>query len=273
MNVEVLKEQACAGPVFIEFCGGRLAIASSVCPDKSSPNEDALAYIELAPNHGVIVVADGMGGHLAGARAAGEIVDQIAAACNQDTDGSSVRSLLVDAMDAANQTICSWGFDSGTTVIVGELLDNQLRMIHAGDSCGLVCSNRGRIKYFSVAHAPVAMAVEIGVLDQPEAMLHEERNVVNNYVGYPEMRVEVGPPIDLAARDTVVMATDGLFDNLTVDEIVQLVRAGSLETQFEKLIANTTQRMNTNSLTAKPDDLTVACFRRQRERKDSKKKS
>lgn len=263
MKVEIFKEQEHAGPKFIDFCGGRLAIASLICPGKASPNEDALAYVELAANHGVIVVADGMGGHLAGARAAGEIVDQIAAACERGSDGSSVRSLLVDAIDAANQTICSWGFESGSTVIVGEILNHQLRMIHAGDSCGLVCSNRGRLKNFSIAHAPVAMAVEIGMLDEPEAMQHEERNIVNNYVGYPEMRVEVGPPIDLAARDTVVMASDGLFDNLTVDEIVKTVRAGSQTTQFEKLIATTTETMLSDSPNAKPDDLTVACFRRQ----------
>ena len=33
--------------------------------------------------------------------------------------------------------------------------------------------------------------------------------------------IDVGPPVRLAARDTLVVASDGLCDNLLVEEIVE----------------------------------------------------
>ena len=49
-----------------------------------------------------------------------------------------------------------------------------------------------------------------------------------NVIGSSDMRVEVGPALQLAARDTVLLASDGLFDNLYIDEIVDTIRRGPL---------------------------------------------
>ena len=74
-------------------------------------------------------------------------------------------------------------------------------------------------------------------------MHHEERHVVSNAIGSSEMHIDVGPPVRLAARDTVLLASDGLFDNLLMKEIVAIVRKGPLERVVRDLADGALARM------------------------------
>lgn len=67
----------------------------------------------------------------------------------------------------------------------------------------------------------------------------------------------------MAPRDTLIIASDGLFDNLLPDEIVEAVRSGPLEEAIGGLIETAQQRMAAQEGTApcKPDDLTVIAYR------------
>ena len=64
-----------------------------------------------------------------------------------------------------------------------------------------------------------------------------------NVIGSPDMRVEVGPALELAARDTVLLASDGLFDNLFIDEIVDSIRVGPLAEAADRLVERVRKRM------------------------------
>ena len=245
----------------VKFCDGISVSCSFKSPDKNSLNEDAAAWIELSDNHGVLVVADGMGGHAAGDRAARTAIDAIVEHCQNSTDETSLRANILDAIEAANREVLSWGIGAGSTIVVAEYLSGTVRVVHVGDSTALLTSNRGTVKFLSVAHAPVAMAVEIGMLDESEAIEHEDRNIINNCIGSDEMKIEVGPEISMAARDTLLLASDGLFDNLTTSQIVDSIRAGHLDHQMQALIAKTRSQMIADGEIGKPDDLTVLGFR------------
>ncbi len=248
--------------VKLPFCGGSVMGCSYRCPDKSTDNEDAAAVIQVSENHGVLVVADGVGGQNAGDRAARETIESILDHCRNAQSIGSLRPLLVDAIEAANHKILKWGIGAGATLVVAEYFNRSVQIIHVGDASVILCSNRGRIKFFSVAHAPVAMAVEIGILDETEALVHEDRNIISNCVGATDMKIEIGPRIPMAARDTLIMGSDGLFDNLTSEEIVNAVRAGNLQRQTSQLIEITRLRMaKADGFQGKADDLTVLCFR------------
>jgi PPM family protein phosphatase len=74
----------------------------------------------------------------------------------------------------------------------------------------------------------------------------------------------VGPVLQLAVRDTVLLATDGLFDNLFVDEIVETICSGPLAAAADRLIERVRVRMHGEAAAdkpCKPDDLTVVLFR------------
>ena len=106
--------------------------------------------------------------------------------------------------------------------------------------------------------------MEAGLLDEDEAMQHDQRHVLFNVIGSPEMRVEVGPALQLAVRDTVLLASDGLFDNLFIDEIVDTIRKGPLSAAADRLVEKARQRMQSEGAAdhpCKPDDLTIVLFR------------
>ncbi|MDH3520454.1 MAG: SpoIIE family protein phosphatase, partial [Myxococcales bacterium] len=123
---------------------------------------------------------------------------------------------------------------------------------------------RGKLKLQTIAHSPVGFAVEAGMLDESEAMHHEDRHIVSNMLGAPDMRIEVGSARRLAPRDTLLLASDGLSDNLRTDEIVQRIRTGSLEEGARRLVRAARRRMDApiEGEPSKPDDLTFVSYRR-----------
>ena len=78
------------------------------------------------------------------------------------------------------------------------------------------------------------------------------------------MRIEFGSPLELASRDTALLASDGLFDNLNPSEVVEIVRAGPLDRAASELAGRATERMHDPAPhhPSKPDDLTFILYRR-----------
>lgn len=263
--VETWFKEVGRGAETFKFCGGTAIGCSFRSPDKDSNNEDAAALLELSSDHGILAVADGVGGHNGGDRAAHATIKSIVEHCKNAEPGTRMRMHILDAIESANQEILSWGLGAGATLVVAEYREGSVRIIHVGDAGAILCSNRGRIKFMAVAHAPVAMAVEIGILDESEALSHCDRNIISNCVGAVDMRIEIGPRVPMAIRDTLVLASDGLFDNLTSEEISELIRAGNFQLQTGRLIATARSKMlEGDGRVGKADDLTVLCFRQKR---------
>ena len=246
----------------VSFCGGESAGFSHSCLSTEKPNEDAAGLFELADDHGILAVADGIGGANCGDRASRCVIEELEKRL-VDADKSNSRSCILDAIESANRQILEWGVGAGAALVVAEYYSGTVRTFHVGDATVLLCSNRGRTKFTTVAHAPVAMAVEIGILDELEGMVHEDRNIITNCVGSSEMRIEIGPEISMTSRDTLVLGSDGLFDNLMTDEVAELVCKGDFLAQAGLLVSDTWARMGIQSegQPGKPDDLTLLCFR------------
>jgi serine/threonine protein phosphatase PrpC len=179
-------------------------------------------------------------------------------------DASALRTVILDAIESANRAVVDLGTGVATTLAVVEINAGSVRPYHVGDSMILVVGQRGRIKLQTVSHSPVGFAVEAGVLDEREAMHHQDRHLVSNVVGAPNMRIEVGSALPLAARDTVLLASDGLSDNLHTREIADRIRVGRLGVAADRLAREARRRMGTpaSGEPSKPDDLTVVGFRR-----------
>src|SRR3954452_18273411 len=93
-----------------------------------------------------------------------------------------------------------------------------------------------KMKVITVTQYPIGYAVEAGLMKEEEAIHHEARHVISNVIGSDQMRIEIGPPIEMAPRDTLLLASDGLFDNLLPDEIVEAVRRGPLDVAISELV-------------------------------------
>jgi serine/threonine protein phosphatase PrpC len=249
---------------FRSLAGGAAAVCSMRCPGKESPNEDAAALIPAGDAAAVLVVADGMGGERAGAQAS-----EIAVRCLEDAvsqsneDEAGLRAAILDGIERANDAVQELGIGAATTLAAVELCDGWARPYHVGDSMILVVGQRGKIKLQTVAHSPVGFALEAGVIDERDALHHEERHIVSNVLGTRDMRIEVGSALRLARHDTLLIATDGLFDNLHVDEIVERIRKGPIESCAGHLSADVRRRMMEPAAgePSKPDDLSFVIFR------------
>jgi serine/threonine protein phosphatase PrpC len=75
--------------------------------------------------------------------------------------------------------------------------------------------------------------------------------------------------VRLAQLDTVLLASDGLFDNLYIEEIVDCIRSGGLEQAMDRLLIACRRRMKKpgNGQPSKPDDLTFILVRRKPRRR------
>jgi protein phosphatase len=244
---------------------GEVCVRSVRSPDKATPNEDAAAVIQLGNDSLVLAVADGVGGTPAGREASNAAVQTLRRVlCDLPAETPQLRPAILDAVEEANKTVLGWARGAATTLVVAQLDATRLRSYHVGDSELLAVGQRGRIKQRVVPHSPTGFAVEAGLLDQDEAVQHDQRHVLFNVVGSSDMRVEVGPALQLAVRDTVLLASDGLFDNLFVDEIVDTIRSGPLAVAADRLVERVRARMHGEGAAdhpCKPDDLTIVLFR------------
>jgi len=248
----------------VPVCSGLAVVSSRRNPKRETPNEDAAAVIPVDGQCGILVVADGLGGLRSGDMAARLAVESLRDAIEEDLgDEFPLRAAIVNGIEAANRRIMETGLGAATTLAALEVNGRDVRPYHVGDSMIVVTGGRGKVKWQTVSHSPVGFAVEAGVLDEKEAMHHEHRHIVSNVVGSGEMRIEIGPEYRLAPRDTVVLASDGLADNLTVDEIVARVRKGPLDKAVQTLATDSRRRMTCpgEGQPSKPDDATIIAFR------------
>ena len=246
---------------------GEAAGFSTRNPEKEV-NEDAAAIVSIE-DAALLLVVDGMGGQSAGREASRITLKNVLAQVRR-THGSRkasgkgrLRHALLDGIDAANREVMALGIGAGATLAAVLVEDDHARTVHVGDAFALHVGQRGRLKAATISHSPTGYAVEAGLLDEREALHHEERHLVLNHIGDVGLRIELGPPLRIASRDTLLVASDGLTDNLTQDEVVNIVRKGPLEGAGRALSDLAGRRMLTPepSQPSKPDDLTFVICR------------
>lgn len=249
--------------VEIETPTSRVLMFSRKHPNREGSNQDAALVGCVSDKEVILVVADGMGGGRQAAEASTTACERLwqAIATAHERD-HAIRTGIIDGFENANQQVMGWGVGAATTLNVVHLVDSSLRSYHAGDSLTLVTGSRGKVKLQTVSHSPVGYGVAAGLLDEKEALVHQERHLVINMIGDAEMRIDVGSELQLARRDTVLLATDGLTDNMSLDEIVANVRSGPLPRAAEKLDQRVLKRMgNPEASVSKPDDTTFILVR------------
>jgi serine/threonine protein phosphatase PrpC len=262
LELHLYLDQDTAAAETIQMPSGTAAVVSRRCPNATGANEDAALVWSGAGGQSVLAVADGMGGGRVGEEAARMALDHLVRAL-MDHSEAPLRSRVIDGIEEANRAVLALGVGAATTLAAVAIDDRRARPYHVGDTTILVCGQRGRLKWQTLSHSPVGFAVEAGVLNEDDALHHEDRHVVSNVVGSPGMRIEVGPQLLLSTYDTVLLASDGLFDNLRLDEVVQTVRKGPLAASVWSLSRAALQRMIEPQAQqpSKPDDCTVVAFR------------
>jgi serine/threonine protein phosphatase PrpC len=249
----------------IDVAGGSLLAFTSRSPDKESENEDTVAIIPWGPQAAILVVADGAGGLPAGKKASLTAAMALAQSLQVALEKTMLlRTAVLNGIEAANDAVRELANGSATTLTVVTIEGRLARTYQIGDSEALVVGQRGLIKLQTTPHSPTGFAVEAGFLDQREALHHEERHLVSNFIGTIDMTIDVGAAVELQPRDTVILASDGVTDNIHIDELVDMVRKGPLEDAADAVIDKARQRMATErrGQPSKPDDLSLIVYRK-----------
>jgi protein phosphatase len=186
----------------------------------------------------VAVVADGMGGHKGGEIASRMAiivffnllfdtpdwvlkVDDQSAAKILDRVTKRYRSLdsLLDEKARIDPNLKGMG----TTMTLAYSIGYDLFLAHAGDSRAYLC-HEGQLKQLTRDHTRVQELVDAGVMTPEEAATHRLRNVLTNVLGggVPLTDVDVHRA-QLAAGDSVLLCSDGLYDVISDDEIASLL--------------------------------------------------
>jgi len=183
-------------------------------------NEDSFAF---EPPH-LFVVADGMGGHVAG-----EVASNIAAATVKEYVLRNLgdvhpRQLLEQAILQANQEIFEKAQNHaeyagmGTTVTAAILDESNIFWGHVGDS-RLYYANNDVLEQLTSDHSLVWELIKAGTISKEEALVHPQRNILTRAVGTSEhLRVETGA-YQYHPGDKVLLCTDGLTNMVGEDEL------------------------------------------------------
>lgn len=207
-------------------------------------NEDRYAVIE-APGGVAWLVCDGMGGATGGELAAQLAIDAI----KRDLDKHGelpVESALKNAIVEANRVIVlrrqNQAFASMGTTVVGVMFDGQeMAVVNIGDSRAYVVRG-GLIQALTVDHTYVQQLVDRGEIRPEQALSHPQAHILTRCVGAePGIDVDVKkfwvwPAVEGAAKDRVVLCSDGLYSLVSENEIAQLVTRNSPQAACVKLV-------------------------------------
>lgn len=201
-------------------------------------NEDA-----IGTNHdlGLIVLADGMGGHRGGEVASAITVstvlemlaDSLKAIGPRDNDeynGYSLHCMAVhDAIETANTKVFNASKESaqyrgmGTTVVALLFRDNRFIVAHVGDS-RLYRYRDGELEQITHDHSLMQELIDKGFYSQEQAEESLNRNLVTRAVGIEEsvdIDVQEG---GVETGDIFLLCSDGVSDMVDDDTINNVIR-------------------------------------------------
>ena len=208
-----------------------------------SANQDRMGYCFTSESL-LMVVADGMGGHLRG-----EIAAQIALQSIAATFQSTAKPGLADPvtfLDAslrrAHRDILRYQEthalpESPRTTIVACVVQGGVAWwAHAGDS-RLYLIRRGAVAARTRDHSKVQTMVALGLLQPGEEEFHPERNKVLNCLGSPfEPTVEINPQVSLQSGDRLMLCSDGLWSAIPDDELARVLTEQPVASGIPQLI-------------------------------------
>jgi serine/threonine protein phosphatase PrpC len=184
-------------------------------------NQDRMGYCFTRESL-MMVVADGMGGHLRGEVAAQITVQTCAGLFQRDAQPrlADPAGFLDLALREAHRELLRYQRTHRlpeaprTTVVACVVQGSTAWWAHAGDS-RLYWLREGRVLARTRDHSKVQTMVALGLIDEREQETHPERNKVLNCLGSPsEPAVETVSDVPLRAGDVLVLCSDGLWSGL-----------------------------------------------------------
>jgi protein phosphatase len=197
-------------------------------------NEDSLYPDRSGESDGpaVLMVADGMGGHIAG-----EVASRLAinAAASSELDPG-------DRVAAANRAIREEVArrpdlqGMGTTLTLVELTPEGIaRFGHVGDSRAYLLRD-GELRQLTEDHTVAAEYVALGQLSAEEAVDHPQSHMLTRCLGLTRFVNVDEFDLDLEPGDRLLLCSDGLNSMVAPDRIADSLTGGTADEAAWKLV-------------------------------------
>lgn len=224
-------------------------------------NEDFFGIYDGNPPF--YMVADGMGGHKAGAVASKEAVKHVSAHLDKHLEPEirvpEIEGILYQSIIQANKGVfekslkeesCR-GMGTTLTVVVPVQKEDKLSIAHIGDSRAYLI-DENRIYQVTNDHSLVQELVKKGDITEEEAKEHPQRNVITRALGTED---EVCPDVfsvdfNFQSNHYLLLCTDGLSNAVETEEIQKIIEeTENIETACEVLIDKANERGGQDNIT------------------------
>lgn len=197
-------------------------------------NED---YFTAAPDLGLFIVADGLGGQKAG-EVASKMAIEIVRSHLTNNEGplageyreefSHDTNRMLSGIRLANSAIYEAGRKNpeqqgmGTTISSVRVKGDVMGLAHVGDS--RIYRIRGRrLERLTADHSLVAEQLKRGLITQEQAAKSKHRNVITRALGVEETIAVDGDEQVLFDGDNILLCTDGLTDMVGEEDIERII--------------------------------------------------
>ena len=207
-----------------------------------------LEQIPGAPEVGLYIVADGMGGHQAGEKASEMVIKDVLSHIQAQMDKlQSVPRLkratikldemltpgeiLGEAIEQANRVLLEVSSkaasDRGTTITAALVVGDSCVAANVGDSRTYLMRN-GKLEQITTDHSLVASLVAAGMIKPEEVRSHPQRNQIYRTLGdKAEVEVDIFQRSPLVPGDKLLLCSDGLWEMVLDETIAQVIQQAS----------------------------------------------
>ena len=193
--------------------------------------------VDNRPDFGFFVIADGMGGHLDGEKAAGiavqtlasEMLDKIYVPLLRNFsagDSPTILEALVNASDKANRAVIKGVPGGGTTLSAIAIVGNLAYLVHVGDSRAYLVHD-DTIEQLTTDHTLVQRLLEMNELTPEEAENYPQKNVLYRAIGQNEQLKMERLVRTLPSAAHILICSDGLWDAVADDTLMQVTLEAS----------------------------------------------
>ncbi len=216
-------------------------------------NED---NVLLIPRNGylLVAVADGMGGHNAGEIASSEAIKGIIENISDESVLENAETELVRCVEVVNKDIYRAAVSTrgligmGTTLVAAALINEKACIVNVGDSRAYVIGET--IRQITRDHSYVEELRQMGRISDEEARNHPGKNQITRAVGTEDtVKTDYFEAV-LDEGEVLLLASDGLTNMLTNDEISDIVRkSADMNSACRALVELANERGGTDNIT------------------------
>lgn len=210
-------------------------------------NQDRMGY-SFTRDALLLVLADGMGGHIQGEMAATIALQTIGTLFQQSASPyvKKPEKFLEDSFFAAHREIHRYRAINNlpetprTTIVACLIQHNCAFWAHCGDS-RLYWMRQGQILARTRDHSRIETLIAQGKVDPSERDTHPERNKLFNCLGAPNLPiVELSRRASLQAGDVILLCSDGLWGVLPDHVMAQSLASNTVVRAVPDLLATAT---------------------------------